>query len=304
MARKLLPLIRDAKELDPGNGACPGCGSTLVLSHLVHIILSAGRIPFFVIPASCWTINIGRFPQSIGHNKISFDATLFASAPAEAAAYADVFGRIKKREDVIVVAFCGDGSTYDIAFGGVSSAAERNDNFLYILNDNEAYMNTGIQKSGATPFGAVTTTTPASSPKQGEKKDIDFILAEHKIPYLATATLGSVPMLKDFYAKVEKAVFKKGFRFIHTLNPCPPGWKSKSEDTVRISELAVMSNIFPLVEFENGAWRITHMPLKTVPVTEYLTLQERFARLTEKDVAFIQSSTDERFERFKQLSKK
>ena len=132
-----------------------------------------------------------------------------------------------------MVVWGGDGATCDIGFSGVSAAAERNEDIIYVLNDNEAYMNTGVQKSGATPEGAWTTTTPASSPRAGQKKDIARIMAAHGIPYVATLALGSVPMLRDFRAKVARAAEVRGFRFLHVLGACPPGWRYPTDSVHR-----------------------------------------------------------------------
>src|SRR5581483_75767 len=205
--------------------------------------------------------------------------TPFASAPAEASGIKAAL-RLRGAEDAIVVVWGGDGSTADIGFAGVSAAAERNEDILYVLNDNEAYMNTGVQKSGATPEGAWTTTTPVAAPRAGQKKDIAAIMAAHRVPYVATLAAGSVPMLRDFRAKVARAAGIHGFRFLHVLGGCPPGWRYPTSQTTRVTRLAVESNVFPLAEFEAGAWRITFRPKHPVPVRDYLAAQGRFGHLT------------------------
>ena len=301
MAKKIEKLTRAENALWPGSGACPGCGSALLVSYLADILKKTGKNIVFTIPASCWTINTGRYPHSFGHEKCTFYLSLFASAVPDAAAFADYL-KLRKRNDTVVVAFCGDGSTTDIGFATVSAAATRNDNILYILNDNEAYMNTGVQKSGSTPYGAITTTTPKQNPNKFGKKDMALIMAAHHIPYLATAALGSVNLIDDFYGKIEKAVSREGFKFIHVLTACPPGWKSASDDSMKLAELAVNTNIFPIVECENGKWKITHSPSKKADVTEYLKLQGRFSQLTEEEIQKIRSGANERYEYFKKLS--
>ena len=155
-----------------------------------------------VIPASCWTIISGIWP--VNTFGVSVYLTPFASAPAEASGIKAAL-RLGGRGETNVVVWAGDGATCDIGFSGVSAAAERNEDLIYVLNDNEAYMNTGVQKSGATPEGAWTTTTPVESPRAGQKKDIVRIMAAHGIPYAATLAAGSVPMLKDLRAKVARA---------------------------------------------------------------------------------------------------
>lgn len=298
MAERMEELSRKLHMLLPGHGACTGCGGSLSFSHFLEALVPRKQI--IAISASCWTINIGRFPNSAGHGKVNFYLSLFASAAPEAAAISDVWRRLRGRKDVLTISWCGDGATFDIGFRAVSAAAERNDDILYVLNDNEAYMNTGIQKSGATPHGAWTTTTPAMHP--GKKKDIDLIMADHHIPYLATAALGSIPLVENFYRKVRKTADIEGFRFIHILNPCPPGWKSTSEKNVEISELAVATKVFPIVECENGQWRITYRPRKFIDIEEYLKLQGRFTQLTQEDIRYIRENTEECYAHFEKLA--
>ena len=188
--------------------------------------------------------------------------------------------RLRGLGDATVVVWGGDGSTCDIGFSGVSAAAERNEDFIYVLNDNEAYMNTGVQKSGATPEGAWTTTTPAGAPRTGQKKDIARIMAAHRIPYVATLAAGSLPMLKDFRAKVARAAEVRGFRFLQVLGACPPGWRYPTAQSTEIARLAVESRYFPLFECDDGEWRITYRPKHEVPVREFLETQGRFSHLS------------------------
>jgi len=157
-------------------------------------------------------------------------------------------------------------------------------------------MNTGVQKSGGTPEGAWTTTTPAAAPREGTKKDIDRIMAAHAIPYVATLAAGSVPELKDFRAKVTRAAELHGFRFLHALGACPPGWRYSTEQSVEIVRRAVESRYFPLFEVDAGVWRITHRPKHPLPVGEFLSTQGRFAHLTEERIDSVQHHIDERWE--------
>jgi len=301
---KLEELKRKAEALMPGTGACPGCGTTLAITHIAEVIVGElGKKLVLVIPASCWTINTGKWPSYTGHGTVTTYLALFSSAAPEAAGIADACA-LKGYTDTVVMPVCGDGATFDIGFGDVSAAAERNDNILYVVRDNEAYMNTGIQKSGATPFGAYTTTTPHAARHTGKKKDIDQIMASHDIPYLATAALGSVALLKDFREKVKKAAQKTGFRFLHILDPCPPGWKFTADKTVEIARLAVASRVFPILEYENGIWRITHRPKKPASVKEYLSLQGRFANMTDAEIQEVERQTNERYAMFERLCQK
>jgi pyruvate/2-oxoacid:ferredoxin oxidoreductase beta subunit len=193
------------------------------------------------------------------------------------------------RSDVTVLAWAGDGATFDIGMGPLSAVAERNENILYVCYDNEAYMNTGVQRSSATPFGSWTTTTPEGQLKKEPKKNIDFILASHKIPYIATC---SPAFLDDLRSKIVKAKETAGFRFLHIFSPCPPGWKSDPKDSIAISRLAVESNVFPLYEIEDGSrYRVTHESQR-LPVSEYLKLQGRFRYLSPKDTEMIQAEAD------------
>jgi pyruvate/2-oxoacid:ferredoxin oxidoreductase beta subunit len=172
----------------------------------------------------------------------------------------------------------------------LSGAAERNENILYVCYDNEAYMNTGIQRSSATPKGASTTTTPRQARKEGPKKNMVAILAAHEIPYIATATI-AYP--EDLERKVRKARKLEGMKFIHVLSPCPPGWAYPPEKTVKLARLAVLSRIFPLLEVENGkAYRLSSMGEKE-PVKEYIRLQGRFKAFTEAEMDELQGDVDE-----------
>ncbi|MCK4225885.1 pyruvate synthase subunit beta, partial [candidate division WOR-3 bacterium] len=182
------------------------------------------------------------------------------------------------------------GGTYDIGIQALSGAAERNDDIFYICYDNEAYMNTGVQRSGSTPLKAWTTTTPVAHPKDRPKKDLISIMAAHRIPYIATA---SVAYPEDLTAKLEKAKNIKGTRFLLIFSPCPPGWKADPKNTIKLARLAVETKVFNLLEIENGLdWRITKKIRKPKPVIEYLKLQGRFRHLTEDDVSLIQENVE------------
>lgn len=280
------------KEENMGSGhvACPGCGATLSMRYAMKAL---GLDTMIVIPACCWSIIDGPTPSSV--NKVPVFHTAFETAASTASGIKAGL-KAQGKDDVTVLAWAGDGGTFDIGFQALSGAAERNEDIIYISYDNEAYMNTGIQRSSATPYGAWTTTTPAKHPKDRPKKNLVEALAAHHIPYIATA---SVAYPDDFIAKVKKAKSIKGMKFIHVLSPCPPGWKSAPENSIKLSRLAVESKIFPLFEIENGwRYRITHEP-KDVPVKEYLRLQGRFAHLTDKDINRIQKEVDLNWKRLK-----
>jgi len=281
-------LISREEIMGCGHVACQGCGATILMRHALKVL---GRDTCLTIPACCWTVIDGPFPHSAANVPLFHAAFMTAGATASGirAAY-DMLGR----EKIKVVAWAGDGGTYDIGIQALSGAAERNEDIIYICYDNEAYMNTGIQRSASTPLYAWTTTTPVSHPKETPKKDIVSIMAAHRIPYIAT---GTVAYIEDMIKKLQKAKEIKGTRFILLFSPCPSGWKSKPEDTVKLSRLAVKSRLFPLIEIENGTdWRVTVRVEKPVPVIDYLKLQGRFRHLTEEQVGLIQLSVDREWE--------
>ena len=200
-----------------------------------------------------------------------------------------------------MIVWAGDGATFDIGFGAVSGAAERMENILYICNDNEAYMNTGIQKSGATPTGAWTTTTVRG--REGRKKDLFGIMLDHRIPYLATAS-PAYPL--DLMNKVRRALRIRGFRLIHILNPCPPGWRYDYNLTIEVARRAVLSGAWVLMEVEHGRIRLNPpssemLEKRRMRVADYLGMQGRFSHLSDEQIEEIQRIVDEDWERLKGL---
>jgi len=300
MAAWLDEVVDERKLLLPGHTACAGCGPAINIRHVLGGLAAASpkSKTVLVIPASCWTIIAGVWP--VNAFGLAVHLTPFASAAAEASGIKAGL-RLRGLADTNVVVWGGDGSTCDIGFSGVSAAAERNEDVIYVLNDNEAYMNTGVQKSGATPEGAWTTTTPVRAPRAGQKKDIARIMAAHGIPYVATLAAGSLPMLKDLRAKVERAAHVRGFRFLHVLGACPPGWRYPTSQSTEIVRLAVESRYFPLFECEGGEWRITYRPKHPVPVRQFLETQGRFDHLSCERIDSIQAHVDERWELLESL---
>jgi len=288
-------IVSEDKLLLPGHTACAGCGPAINIRHVLGGLTAAAPESkiVLVVPASCWTIIAGVFP--VNAFGVSVHLTPFASAAAEASGIKAAM-RLRGIEDSTVVVWGGDGSTADIGFSGVSAAAERNEDIIYVLNDNEAYMNTGVQKSGATPEGAWTTTTPVGATRTGQKKDLARIMAAHGIPYVATLALGSVPMLRDFRAKVTRAAEVEGFRFLHILGGCPPGWRYPTAQTTELARLAVESHYFPLCECDHGEWRITVRPKHPLPVGDFLETQGRFSHLAPGEIDSIQTHVDERWD--------
>ncbi|MHC4915388.1 MAG: thiamine pyrophosphate-dependent enzyme [Planctomycetota bacterium] len=273
--------LDDTEHYTPGGVACPGCGGALAMRHFLRAM---GPDTVVVIPACCWAILAGQFPYcSLTVPTVN---CVFAAAAAVASG-AGAGLRARGDNSTRVMAWVGDGGTYDIGLQALSGALERNDDLLYVCYDNEAYMNTGIQRSSSTPPGAWTTTTPKGKPRP--KKNIMEIVTAHRIPYAATV---SVAFPEDLHTKVEKARGVRGAKFIHVLSPCPPGWKSLSNETVKLARLAVDAKIAPLYEVEDGLrWRITVEP-RGLPVEDFLSRQGRFSRLTEPDIRRIQADVD------------
>jgi pyruvate/2-oxoacid:ferredoxin oxidoreductase beta subunit len=269
--------------MSPGHMACQGCGAALAMRLLLK---GLGPQTVLVVPACCWSIINGPWHSSAV--AVPFLHTAFETGASAAAGVSAAFAIRGIR--ATVVAWAGDGGTFDIGLQALSGAAERGDDLLYVCYDNEAYMNTGIQRSSATPVGAWTTTTPMPRVKRRPKKAILEIMAAHRIPYAASATVGHP---EDLIAKVRRARALEGTRFLHILAPCPPGWRILPEQTLHLARLAVETRIFPLVEIEDGARvRITVVPEGQTPVARYLEAQGRFQHLTADEMAAIQSSVD------------
>ena len=290
----LKELIPREELMSSGHLACPGCGGSIAM----RLVLKAlGPKTIVALPACCWTIVAGPWPQSsLGVPLYHTAFETAASAASGIRAALDLQGDT----DTTVLAWAGDGGTFDIGLQALSGAAERNEDILYVCYDNEAYMNTGIQRSSSTPWGAWTTTTPAGTPKSHPKKDMLAILAAHGIPYAATA---SVAYPADLVKKVQRAKAIHGTRFIHILSPCPPGWKTSDEETIELARMAVQNRVFPLVEVEDGRrWRFT-VEHPGGPVDEYVRRQGRFKHLTKEQLAHIQAETNDRWARMEQRVK-
>ncbi|WXG39847.1 MAG: thiamine pyrophosphate-dependent enzyme [Candidatus Freyarchaeum deiterrae] len=292
-----------------GHRACAGCGATIVL----RLVMKAVRGSTIVTNATgCMEVISTIYPYT------AWDApwlhTAFENVAANASGIEAAIkalkrkGEISQEEQIDIVAFAGDGGTYDIGIQALSGAVERGHDFLYVLYDNEAYMNTGVQRSGGTPRGAATTTTPAGIVAPGKiqcKKPIADIIVAHRAPYVATA---SPYYWEDLITKARRGMEVKGPAFLHTLAPCPRGWQHDTSKTMEIAHLAVETCIFPLWEAINGEYRLSEPskaialnPEKKKPVRDYLKMQGRFSHLFtpkfEEVIDEIQMSTDEEWER-------
>ena len=293
-------VIAEAERLAPGHRACIGCGEALAvrlackaLGDNVIITNATGCIEIISsqLPYTSWTV--------------PWIHTLFENTAAVASGIEAGIRILTQKgkwllPDTKVVAMAGDGATSDIGIQALSGALERGHNFIYMCFDNEAYMNTGIQRSSATPYGASTTTSPAGKMSIGQiswKKDMPAIAAAHNIPYVATAC-PSYPF--DLMTKVSKAVATNGPSYLHILSVCPTGWRCPAELTIRIGRLAVQTGIFPLYEVENGKYKLSVTPPKLKPVSEYLKLQGRFRHLSDDVIDEIQQRVNEEYSTLKE----
>ena len=295
--------MKRSNAITSGHRACQGCGEALGARYALDAAMRATEGQLIAVNATgCLEVFTTPYPETSW--QVPWIHSLFGNAAAVATGVAAAM-RVKGREQVRVVAQGGDGGTTDIGFGCLSGMFERNDDVLYICYDNEAYMNTGVQRSSATPPTARTATTPAIGPEPGNVfgtgKNLPLIAMAHNIPYVATA---SVANLHDLERKVEKAMAIRGARYIHIFVPCPLGWGSASHDTIRIARLASECGLFPLFEAEHGEVTGSIPIRRKVPVEEYLRPQNRFAHLFKdggdgvERIARLQRMADANIKRF------
>lgn len=288
MAEKTTILnLTEEEFVHPGNRACSGCGLSIVYRMGLKAL---GKNTMLVVPPSCLTVLQGLYP--VASTKLPCVNVTFASTGAAATGVRAAMKALGKN-DVNVVAWAGDGGTGDIGIQALSGACERGEEIIYICYDNEAYMNTGVQRSGTTPQGVLTTTTPIKGKLQA-KKDVPAIIAAHGIPYVATAS-AAFPL--DLYDKVKKATTISGPKYIHVHTPCPPGWAFESRYTIKVGKLAVETGLFDLYEIENGTFRLTGPSQRLLgkerrPVTDYFATQGRFKSLSAEAVQKIQQQVD------------
>ena len=286
--------LTEIEYLLPGNRTCPGCALSLAYRHILKAL--EGQV-IVTVPASCLTVLHGMYPiTSVNAPCVN---TPFASTGASATGLVAGLKALGKK-GLTVLAIAGDGGTHDIGIQALSGAAERRADFIYICYDNEGYMNTGNQRSGSTPLGAISGTTPILG-KQQNQKDMMAIMEAHGIPYVATAN-ASYPL--DLYEKVRKAKAIEGTRFIHVFTPCPPGWRFPFSDTIKIGELAIETGWVVLYEVEHGALRLTSASESIArrgnlrPLRDYLTEQGRFKTIAKEQINELQDWVDVRWKRF------
>ncbi len=293
-------LVTRRENFAPGHRACLGCGEALAVRLACKAL---GQNVIIVSATGCMEVISTPLPYTSW--RVPWIHTLFENTGAVASgieAGLKVIMRKGKRptEEINVVVMAGDGGTSDIGLQALSGALERRHDFLYICLDNEAYMNTGIQRSSATPYGASTTTAPAGKVSIGQvtwKKNVPAIAAAHDIPYVATAC-PSYPF--DLMAKVAKGASIHGPAYVHILSVCPTGWRSATDLTIRIGRLAVETGIFPLYEVENGKYKLSIDLPRLRPIQDYLKLQGRFRHLSEATIKEIQDRVNEEYAKLKE----
>ena len=294
--------MRRTNSLNSGHRACQGCGEALGARYAIDAAMNATGNQLIAANATgCLEVFSTPYPETSW--QIPWIHSLFGNAAAVATGIAAAM-KVKGRHDVRVIAQGGDGGTTDIGFGCLSGMFERNDDVLYICYDNEAYMNTGVQRSSATPPAARTATTTATGPEPGnvfgQGKNVPLIAMAHDIPYVATAIVSE---LRDLEYKVRRAMEFRGARYIHIYVPCPLGWGHASEDTIKIARLAKETGLFPVFEAEDGeVTGVSHIR-KRLPVDDYLRPQRRFAhlfapQLRAEIIARIQQVADRNIRRF------
>lgn len=281
----------------PGHRACQGCGPALVMRYLLKAL---GRDTIIANATGCIEIISSSYPETawgVPWIHVAFENAAAVAAGVESGLKALMRkGRIPERK-VTIVGQAGDGGTFDIGLQALSGALERGHDMIYLCYDNEAYMNTGIQRSSGTPFGAATTTSPAGSESYGQKtwkKNLAEICAAHHVPYVATA---SVAYPFDFMEKAKKAAEVNGPAFIHIFAPCPTGWRCGSDITIRLARLAVQTGMFPLYEVDHGTYRMSLELPFLKPISEYLKAQGRFRHLTEDLIKQLEEQIHQRYDK-------
>jgi pyruvate ferredoxin oxidoreductase beta subunit len=298
-------LSKIPERLGPGHRLCAGCGASIAIRQVlmgtedpVVAVCATGclEVATTIYPFTAWNI-------PFMHNAFENSASTMSGIET---AYRALKKKGKIKKEIKFLAIGGDGGTYDIGLQALSGALERGHNFVYVCYTNEAYMNTGIQRSGATPKGASTTTAPAGKVIPGKvqfRKDLTAIVAAHRIPYAAQATISN---WNDLVTKSQKAFAAEGPAFINVLAMCHRGWRYPQENTVGIAKLAVETGYWPLIEVENGAWRFTYKPKERKPIEEFLKTQGRFKHLfTEQNkhiIAEIQQQIDDNWARLERLA--
>ena len=310
MAYNLKDVVDTKVRFTSGHRMCAGCGAPPVIRTILRAVKEDDDV-VVTSATGCLEVSSCIYPYT-SWKDASFIHSAFENAGATCSGVETAYRALKKKgkinKNVKFIAFGGDGGTYDIGLQSLSGAMERGHDMVYVCYDNGAYMNTGTQRSSATPHYADTTTAPAGKVQNGksqQRKDLTEIMVKHNIPYVAqTAMYGN---FKDIYEKAEKAIYTEGPCFINALSPCPRGWGYNSEDLILIQKLAVDSCFWPLYEVENGVYHINYKPVNKIPVDEFLKMQKRFKHLfkpgNEWMIKEIQEEVDEKWEYLLQMEK-
>ncbi len=298
-------LALDGERLAPGHRLCPGCG----LSIIARAVMRGTKDPIVVSNATgCLEVSTTIYPYTAWN--VPWIHNAFENAAATITGAESAFKALKKKgkiqKEIKFLAFGGDGGTYDIGLQSLSGSLERGHNFVYVCVDNEGYMNTGIQRSSSTPYGAWTNTSQVGKVHKGKeqfKKDLTAVVAAHHIPYVAQA---SPHNYMDLIRKSEKAFAVNGPAFINVLSPCVPGWKYPMHKTIKLAKMAVDTCFWPLFEVENDEWKLNYDPgANKKPIMEWLKMQKRFRHLMKPENAHIveqlQANVDKRWEHLKKL---
>jgi len=302
MAYNFKEIMSKEERLAPGHRMCAGCGGTIAVRNVLaglhpedHAVISCAtgclEVSSFMYPYTAWK-------DSFIHNAFENAA---ATASGVESAYKVLHKKGKVKENYKFIAFGGDGGTYDIGFQSLSGTMERNHDMVYVCYDNGAYMNTGIQRSSATPLYADTTTTPAGSESAGKsqnRKDLSSIIADHNVPYVAQTTF--IRNMKDLHTKSEKAIYTPGAAFLNVMAPCPRGWRYSTPEIMEICKLAVDTCYWPMFEVIDGKWILNYQPKNKLPIEDFLKPQGRFKHLFKKGnedlLVRIQEDVDRRWE--------
>ncbi len=295
-------IMNRPERLAPGHRMCAGCGGTIAVRNVLRALHEEDKA-VICNATGCLEVSTSIYPYSAWED--SWFHSAFENAGAGMSGINAAYNVLKKKgkvdETYKFIAFGGDGGTYDIGLQSLSGAMERNQDMVYVCYDNNAYMNTGIQRSSATPIYADTTTTPAGTVikgKQQNRKDLAAIMAAHNIPYVAQTAF--VQNFKDLHIKAEKAIYTPGAAFLNVLAPCPRGWRYEASDIMKVSKLAVDTCLWPLFEVIEGEWHLSYEPKVKLPLEDYLRPQGRFKHLFEEGgdelIANAQAEVDRRWE--------
>lgn len=290
------------ERLAPGHRMCAGCGGTIAVRNVLKALHPGDKA---VIGNATGCLEVSSFMYPYTAYEDSYIHNAFENAGATLSGVETAYKALKKKgkikEDYKFITFGGDGGTYDIGFQSLSGAMERGHDMVYVCYDNGAYMNTGVQRSSATPMFADTTTTPngkVSNGKMQKRKDLASIIAAHNVPYVAQTTF--IGNMRDLYLKAEKAIYTPGAAFLNVLSPCPRGWKYETSDLIDICRLAVETCYWPLFEVIDGKWILSYKPKKKLPVEDFLRKQGRFKHLfkpgNEHLIEEFQAEVDRRWE--------